>query len=701
MHELGWGALLLFVVAAVRGRAAEDLSVLAPKTGQGLLKAYLLAECQTHFDARRKAVEALATPEQFFERQKKLRADWLSTIGPFPERTPLNPRVVGSLDGPGYRIEKTIYESRPNHHVTANLYLPAAGKPPFPGILLPCGHSANGKAEKAYQAAAILLATHGFVVLSYDPIGQGERCQTLDDKGKPIVSNTTEHTLVGVGALLTGLTTAGYRIWDGVRSLDYLASRPEVDPQRLGCTGNSGGGTMTTYLMAFDDRVAVAAPSCYITTLERLFATIGPQDAEQNFPGQVALGIEHADFIAMRAPKPTLVCTATKDFFDIAGSWTTFREAKRLYALLGHAERMDLFEFNDGHGFSKPRREAVLRWMRRWLQGIDDAPTEPADLKLHSDAELQVSQSGQIVHDLKGITVWDLNLAQAKALAPQRETFWRDNPKEKCLAEVCRLAGIRSRSRQSAESSRQPERSAASSPPPTPKTDNRKPITPSSVGTIERDGYLIEKLLVERAGEMPVPALLFVPKPRRGRLPGVLYVDGRGKAEDAKPGGAVEKLVLGGRVVLSIDVRGFGETLEKPPKDAYFGTGIENPFLAMHVSRPLLGQRVEDTLAALDLLAERPEADAAKLSVVGIGKGGPIALHAAALDERLSEVTVERSIESWMDVVATPLGKDQLTQVVPGALTRYDLPDLVRAIAPRPVVIRYRIDPTGKLKPAP
>jgi len=697
MHEFGWGVLLLFVVAAVRGRAAEeDLSVLTPKSGQGLLKAYLLQSCQPHFDARRKAVEALATPEQFFERQAKLRADWLASIGPLPERTPLNARVVNSLDGPGYRIEKVIYESRPNHHVTANLYLPAGGKPPFPGILLPCGHSDNGKAEKAYQAAAILLAAHGFVVLSYDPIGQGERCQMLDPTGKRIVWGTTEHTLVGVGALLVGINTANYRIWDGVRSLDYLASRPEVDPKRLGCTGNSGGGTMTAYLMAFDGRVAVAAPSCYITTLERLFATIGPQDAEQNFPGQVALGIEHADFIAMRAPKPTLICTATKDFFDIAASWTTFREAKRLYALLGHAERMDLFEFNDGHGFSRPRRQAVLRWMRRWLQRIDDAPTEPADLQLHSDAELQVSPSGQVVHDLKDATVWDLNLERAKALAPQREAFWRENPKEKCLAEVCRLAGIRSRSRQ-------PERSAASSPPPTPKTDNRKPITPSSTaaGRIERDGYAIEKLLIEREGEVPVPALLFVPKPRRGRLPGVLYVDGRGKAEDAKAGGAVEKLALAGKVVLTIDVRGFGETAEKPTKEQYFPGGIENPFLAMHISRPLLGQRVEDALAALDVLAERPEADAAKLSVVGIGKGGPIALHAAALDERLHEAAIERSIESWMDVVATPLGKDQLTQVVPGALAHYDLPDLVRAIAPRPVTVRYRVDPTGKLRPAP
>src|SRR5207253_7664132 len=124
-------------------------------------------------------------------------------------------------------------------------------------------------------------------VLCYDPIGQGERIQLLDKDGKPAISRgTDEHDMVGVGALLIGSSTATYRIWDGIRSLDYLAGRAEIDPKRLGCTGNSGGGTLTAYLMALDERIGCAAPSCYITSLERLFATIGPQDAEQQITGQ-------------------------------------------------------------------------------------------------------------------------------------------------------------------------------------------------------------------------------------------------------------------------------------------------------------------------------------------------------------------------------------------------------------------------------
>src|SRR5207249_10395498 len=189
---------------------------------------------------------------------------------------------------------------------------------------------------------------------------------------------------------------------DGIRSLDYLASRPDVDAKRLGCTGCSGGGTLTSYLMALDDRIVAAAPSCYITSLERLFATIGPQDAEQNITGQVAFGMEHADYLTMRAPRPTLVCVATRDYFDIDGAWTSFREAKKLYGLLGHGERVDIFESDSGHGFPRSQREGVLPWMRRWLQNKDDAPVE-TEASILPDADLRCTRTGQVLEACKGV----------------------------------------------------------------------------------------------------------------------------------------------------------------------------------------------------------------------------------------------------------------------------------------------------------
>ncbi|HZT81961.1 MAG TPA: acetylxylan esterase, partial [Gemmataceae bacterium] len=586
-------AVALCLCLAVAARAAdEDLTVLkgdGDVSPRKMLYTYLQGEAKKHFDARRKAVAALKTPEDVRRRQKELRQKFVAALGGFPEKTPLSARVVGTLKGDGFRVEKVIYESRPRHHVTANFYLPE-GKGPFPGVLVPCGHSANGKAAEAYQRACILMAKNGLAVLCYDPIGQGERVQLLDRQGKPaIAGSTSEHTMVGAGALLVGTSAATYRIWDGIRSLDYLASRPEVDPKRLGCTGNSGGGTLTAYLMALDDRIVAAAPSCYVTTLERLFATIGPQDAEQNITGQVAFGMEQTDYVTMRAPRPTLICTATQDFFDIQGSWTTFREAKLQYGLLGHGERVDLFEYNDKHGFSKPRREAAMRWMRRWLLNKDDAPAEE-DFPIFKDAELQCTRTGQVLEDLRGKSAFDLNVDRLGLLAIARTKDPYDPPD---AATVRRLLAL-------------PERAS--------------PAKLSEAGQVQRTGHVIRKLVFETEPGIRAPALYFVPQKGNGPLPLVLYLNGEGKAAAARPGGPIEKLVRAGHRVLALDLRGTGETAPgtvPPNRPNYFGVEWKEAFLGLHLNRPLLGQRVLDVLAVLERVRADRMADAVALHGVG------------------------------------------------------------------------------------
>jgi cephalosporin-C deacetylase-like acetyl esterase len=665
-------AFLILLTGSSYTVAQEDLTVLKPDAKEGpprkMLYSYLQAQAQKHFEARRQTIATLKTPEDLKRRQQELKAQFIKSLGGFPEKTPLNPRIAGKEQRDGYRIEKVIYESRPNHHVTAVLYLPE-GKSPFPGVLLPCGHSANGKAAEAYQRACILLAKNGLAVLCYDPIGQGERVQLLDKMGKPaIAGSTSEHSLVGVGALLVGQNTATYRIWDGIRSLDYLASRPEIDPQRLGCTGNSGGGTLTAYLMALDDRIVAAAPSCYITSLERLFATIGPQDAEQNITGQVAFGMEHADYVTMRAPKPTLLCVGTRDFFDIQGAWTTFREAKLLYGLLGHGERVDLFEYNDTHGFSKPRREAALRWMRRWLLKQDDAPVE-GDFPILKDQELQCTRTGQVLEDFKGKSAFDLNAERLEELTKRH----KERSPELTVEGLRQLLQV----------------------------PNRK--TPRDIqlvaGEVKRDGYAIRKQIFEVEAGIQVPGLLFTPQVKSGthQLPLIVYVHGDGKATEAGPGGQIEKLVKAGHQVLAVDLRGMGETAPgtvPANRPNYFGTDSKESFLALHLNRPLLAQRVQDLLTIIDWMADKSPAG---IHLIGIGAGGPIALHAAVLEPRIKQITVERSLISWSAVVRTPISYNQLTNVVPGALKIYDLPDLAALLAPRPVTIRFAVDPVNKV----
>jgi dienelactone hydrolase len=645
----------MILAALLMALQSEDLAVFKPEDQpRKMLYAQLEAECAKEFDARRKAVAAIRTAAELQKRQETLRANFVEALGGFPEKTPLNARVVGVLQGDGFRIEKVIYESRPRHHVTAALYLPE-GKGPFPAVLVPCGHSDKAKAEEAYQRISQLLVRNGLAVLCYDPIGQGERMQLLNEDGKPAIKgNTTEHTMSGIGALLVGWSCASFRIWDGIRSIDYLVSRPEIDPKRLGCTGNSGGGTMTAYLMAIDDRIAAAAPSCYVTTLQRLIATIGPQDAEQNITGQIGFGMEQTDYVTMRAPKPTLICTGTQDFFDIQGSWTTFREAKQLYALAGHAERVDLIEYNDKHGFSRPRREAATRFMRRWLLGIDDAIVE-TEFPVFQEEELRCTKTGQVLSELKGKSVFDLDVERENDLAVKRGGRSREQ-----LAQLVRgKLGL-------------------------PKEIPAAEAQPSNA-RLNRGDYEVGKGLLAVEPGVRLPYVLMSSGPsKRAR---VLAVSGDGKAGLAMPGGPLEKRVNDGHPVVAVDLRGFGETA--PERKSPFGADWEEAFLGILLNRPLLGRRVHDLLAV-------NEGMGGECLLVASGAAVPAALHAAALDSRIPEVTLERGILSWSAVVKARITQNQLSSVVPGALQAYDLPDLAAMIAPRKLTIKDPVDPSGK-----
>jgi dienelactone hydrolase len=633
-----------------------------------MLHRYLLDQARQQFDARRRAIAAIKSTEDVARRQERLRASFLRSLGDMPVRTPLNPRVTGVLKRDGYRVEKVVFESRPNHHVTANLYLPES-RPPVPGILLPCGHSDNGKAFEGYQRACILLVKNGMAVLCYDPIGQGERFQLLDQNGKPFIRGTTEHTMAGIGALLVGRQLASYRIWDGFRALDYLASRHEVDPSRLGCTGNSGGGTMTAYLMALDDRIAVASPSCYITSLERLFATIGPQDAEQNINGQVADGMEHADFVTMRAPRPTLLTVGTRDFFDIKGSWDTFREIKLIYGRLGFGERVDLFESDEEHGFTQPRRIATARWMRRWLLKQDDAVPEPK-FPVATEAELQCTRTGQVQTDFKDLSVFDLNLLKVRELRIWRELnaslpagLFRDELKNRLGLLTC----------------------------------TRKSARPRVAGSVPDDQLSIRKLIFDVEPGLALPALELTGRDsssRGGPISVKFGVDWKAELAAVKQAGSSP-----GRIVL-VDPRGIGETApaSRDGRNSPFGRDWKEAFVALSLARPLLGQRVTDILSILDgLEAELGAQEHPGFNVVGSGLAGPAVLHAAVLDDRgmIKSITIDRSLVSWSNILNLKVSRDQLGNVVPGALETYDLPDLAARLAPRPLSIRGAVDAQG------
>jgi len=641
-----------------------------------MMKRYLLKKIEAACGRWRKRYEQLKTPRQIAEYQKRQREFFARQLGDWPKRTPLNPQVVGKVARPGFTVEKIIFESQPKHFVTAALFLPdpKKHKPPFPGVLVPCGHSRIAKACDPYQRAAALLALNGMAALVFDPIDQGERAQLIDRNGRAPMWGTKAHTMVGVGSILLGRNTAWFEVWDGMRAIDYLQSRKEVDPKRIGCTGNSGGGTQTSYLMAIDKRIVCAAPSCYLTSFLRLCQTIGPADAEQNIFSQAAFGMGHADYILMRAPKPTLICCATRDFFDISGTWDTFRNAKRVYTRLGFAERMDLVEDDNKHGFHLKLREGMVRWMMRWLLDRNQPVTEPKDLKILTEAELRCTPKGEVMLLDGARSTYDINDAHAAKLAKQRTKLWQADRRAKTLEKVRELVGVRTLAKL-----------------PKPTVDK--------AGTVQRDGYHIEKFTIRPEDRIYLPALLFVPKNKKASVPPVLYIHERGKSADAAPGGPIEKLIGAGRIVLAVDLRGIGETAQMRQRKftPHFGPDWQDSFAAYMLGRSFVGMRAEDVLLCARWLAEQQKDTSAKgVALVAVGHVGVPALHAAALEpKQFPSVKLARTLVSWSNVIQKRLVRRQLINTVHGALEVYDLPDLT-ALLGRKLTIVNPLDATGQ-----
>ncbi|HEY7423972.1 MAG TPA: acetylxylan esterase [Gemmataceae bacterium] len=361
----------------------------------------LAAEQEKKRRARFAAVKSAADLEAL---QKDLRKTFLALLDGFPEISGPPPvKKTGRIDADDYTVDKLVYESLPGYFVSAVLYLPKKRDGAIPGILSPCGHAGIGKAMGTYQTLHLNLVKRGYAVLSYDPVGQGERSQFWDkERGRSRFNLTCgEHAVLGNPLYLLGTSLARYRIWDGMRGIDYLASLPEVNPKRIGCVGNSGGGTLSAYISALDPRVLVGIPSCYITTLPRRMGNRIERDPdadpEQDIFGFVSEGIDHAGLLALRVPRPTMLGTAVRDFFPIEGARESFDEVKRLYEVVGAGDRISRAEADAGHGLSRPLRQAAYAWFDRWLAERKDAPREEEiKVEVRKTKELLVCADGQV-----------------------------------------------------------------------------------------------------------------------------------------------------------------------------------------------------------------------------------------------------------------------------------------------------------------
>jgi cephalosporin-C deacetylase-like acetyl esterase len=644
------------------------------------LERYLIRVASDARERRARVIGAISTRQEALARQKTVVAELWKMLGGPLERTPLNPRVTGTVERPGYRIEKVTFESRPRLYVTANLYVPA-GTGRRPAILAPLGHSTNGKAWPSYQKLFSNLARKGYVVLAYDPFGQGERIEYPGSRpGQTAIGGggTSEHEYAGRRLILLGANFGLFRTWDGIRALDYLLTRPEVDPARIGCCGQSGGGTMTQFLAALDSRIRVAVVSMGNT--ENLAQPdVEPpgsaDDAEQNIVPAVARGIDRADLLYAFAPKPLLIGITLHDAGHtyspeyVSSSREFVDEYRRAYRLFDAGDRVSLQATTVSHGYVYEMRRATYAWFNRWfeMKNVDDDETSQA---VEPDAALFVTPTGFVTTSFGGETALSLTRQLSGEIrTPSLSTG-------DVRSRIRTVLGV-GQSRNAALSAR-------------------------VLAAIKKPGYRAEQFEFTSDREIRTPGWLLTPDNASPSTPTVLYIGDAAAWSSVAEDAFAERLCgLGGCRVAVIDVRGRGDcAIAYPPRGRfYFPSRITDEayltWFTLMLGTPLLGGQVYDTLRALDYLRSRPDAGGT-VSLVGDGSHGVIALYAAALDERVRGVALRRTVTDYRSLAVAERYSQPFGIYAYGLLREFDLPDVARAVGPRPVLVLNPVSATGE-----
>jgi cephalosporin-C deacetylase-like acetyl esterase len=669
--------------------------------------------------ARSATIAAITTRAQAEAREREVRKKILTLIGGLPEKTPLNAKSLGSTQAEGFRIEKILYESQPNFPVTALLYLPDAkpgaasnNQQKLPAIVIAPGHGFTGKATDYTFAST--FARNGFAVLSYDPIGQGERLQYPDpaDPSKTLLkASTGEHGEAGLQPTLIGDALARTFAWDGIRAVDYLQSRREIDPYRIGAFGCSGGGTMTALLGALDPRVHAIAVACYLTSFDTLLPTLGPQDAEQSTPNFIASGLDFPDWVELAAPRPYAIISTAQDMFPYAGALATVTESRRFYALFDPASAgtptnnptpsihgrpgqlagggiptgptlnpdtsnsipaTAALQWITGigrHGNLGPITGQIVSFFLTHLAHSDAAPilppppepgASPAALpSIPPKDALQVTPTGQVSTSYPGSeTVHALTLKRYATL-----------PKPKPLTPPQLQQAIRDVTHA------------------TVKPGDSAPInteSPPLASPPEGDVHVRHRFTLATAPGINIQGEFY--RPADGNHPMLLVLkDSLAPALEPSRVEEIKRfraLADAGTAVLVIAPR------PSPPGNEETKASILGPFYltelrAELVGKTLLGLRVDDVIAAVNFMQGSTTGEPNQITAQASGHLGLVLLHAAALDPRLKHITIDHTLESYLSLLQAPMPIDAPEDILPGVLLHYDIPDLIQTLGPR------------------
>lgn len=584
-----------------------------------------------------------ATREKWEQRRQEIRKHLQQAFGPFPEKPcPLEPKVLGVLQRDGYRVEKLIFQTMPGVWMTASAYVPdKPGK--HPALLAVHGHWRGARLDPVLQKRCIGPAKLGYFVLAVDAFGAGER-----GIGKKLGEYHGE--MVAATLLPAGMTLAGLQVYENMRAVDYLQSRPEVDSTKIAITGASGGGNQTMYAGAWDERFGAVAPVCSVGNYQ---AYLGVACCMcEVVPGALRF-TEEGGILGLTAPRGLMAINVTKDGiqFSIPEAKKSLAFAAGVYKVFGKPDNVRHTTFDWHHDYSQAMREALYGWLAKHLKGEGDGSPIP-------DPPITI-EDPESLRCFPGDT---------------RPAEWMTIPKF-AAAEGRRLL----------EAHKIPDDAGSWQ---AEATKIKQTLGDKVLGGFPRATPL--HVAVKGSGQsrnivfQPEPGLTLTATQHfhdRGGITIVLNLDGAESA--SKP--LTHALAKEDWSVITLDVRATGALAW--PGDKIGGAPDHNTAQwGLWIGRPLLGQWVWDVRRLLDALQETDGKLPSRIAVIGQGPAGVVALCAAAADPRITQVAAVDSLASY--VASAPYRNHRLGLMAPGILREVgDVAHLAALCLPRRVVI--------------
>ncbi|MCL2098855.1 MAG: prolyl oligopeptidase family serine peptidase [Oscillospiraceae bacterium] len=623
------------------------------------LRDYVYAASNKAFEKGDADRDAVADAAGIEKRREYIKECFTEAIGGFPEPSKdLSVKITETRRFDGYKVENIIYTPRDNVYVTANMYIPDNITGKTGAVIFVCGHWEKGKHAEEYQVVCRYLVKAGLIVFAHDPIGQGERVSYINTD-PPVNWGVDEHDYAGFQCIAAGKSIARYFVHDTMRALDYLVSRPEVDPEKIGITGNSGGGTQSSLMMLADSgRLAAAAPATFIMNRKYYMKTGQAQDREQIWHGLTARGVDHEDIILSMAPKPVLILGVVHDFFPIEATEKTYRRCRRFWEIYGKRDCLERFYDDCDHHYTRKMAQKSAQFFAKHLLGTEVGEIDGTGIEAVDEKLLLCTPTGQVMTSIEGArAVYDEINAELPGLLGKRAGKTKEDA-------VNFLRGRIYKNRTAPDA-----------------YFLKRWLSETSAGELRAEGYLwmAQEDIINTA-------LVFTNKEDAGkRLPATVAVWSGGTYNLAEHAEFITDTCNRRRAAIVLDLTGTGMTTQRALNGtdplAFYGVMFKLNDDLLWLDDSLTALRTYDLLRFIDILERGDMFDADNIEVYSHGRYSVYADIAGFIDGRIKKVISRDPLTSYREFIKTKFyERSEISSVImPGLLEYTDLDDMTES----------------------